>query len=153
MREMAVPTLDDLKILAARVLAEVVRPRAKRAGATVLALHGELGAGKTTFVQRIAERVGVVEQVTSPTFVIMRLYPIKRHDLFKTLVHIDAYRIESLDEMRVIGFADTLREPTNLLCIEWAERIETIVPKDAFHITLTHPDVSPSNLSRMAVYG
>lgn len=153
MREMLIATVDDLKILAGRVLKEMSHPRALRAGATVLALHGELGAGKTAFVQCLARVLGIAEQVTSPTFVIMRLYSINKHDFFRKLVHIDAYRIESLDEMAVIGFEDLVREPRNLICIEWAERIPAAIPKDALHITFSHGGASERDTFRKAVYG
>lgn len=150
---MLIATVEDLKTLAERVLVEMRERGAAELGASVLALHGELGAGKTTFTQALAQTLGVNGNVTSPTFVVMRLYPIKAHDFFKTLVHIDAYRIESLDEVAVIGVADLLRDRDNLICIEWAERIEEALPKDALHITLTQGDVSKGDAERKAVYG
>lgn len=153
MREMLVAMPEDLTELAGRVLAEVSRPPAMRAGGTALALHGELGSGKTAFVQHLARVLGVTEQVTSPTFVIMRFYPIKTHDFFKTLVHVDAYRIESDAEMEVIGFEHVLRGPTNLVCVEWAEKITDALPEDALHITLMPSTVSESGTGRTVAYG
>ncbi|MBI4087002.1 tRNA (adenosine(37)-N6)-threonylcarbamoyltransferase complex ATPase subunit type 1 TsaE [Candidatus Kaiserbacteria bacterium] len=153
MKEMTIVTVGDLRTLAERVLAEVKPPRAKRAGATVLALHGELGAGKTSFVQVLAKLLGVEQSVTSPTFVVMRMYPTAGPCDFSTLVHIDAYRVESPDEMRVIGLVDVLREPANLVCIEWAERIKDDIPPDALHVTFTHDPHSPNGSSRTVTYG
>ena len=83
----------------------------------------------------------------------MRRYQVALHDFFRTLVHIDAYRIESLDEMDVIGLKDLLYEPTSIICIEWADRIADALPKDAVHITFTHNAVLPNGASRTAVYG
>ena len=103
--------------------------------ATVVALHGDLGAGKTTFVQTIARTLGITETVTSPTFVVMKQYETEHAD-FTTLVHIDAYRIETGDEMRPLGFTQLLAEPHTLICIEWAERIENLLPDTTVHITL-----------------
>ncbi len=103
--------------------------------ATVVALHGDLGAGKTTLVQAIARTLGVTETVTSPTFVVMKQYEIEHAD-FTTLVHIDAYRIETTDEMRPLGFAQLLAEPRTLICIEWAERIATLLPDTTVHMSL-----------------
>jgi tRNA A37 threonylcarbamoyladenosine biosynthesis protein TsaE len=84
---------------------------------------------------------------------VMRLYPIKTHDFFKKLVHVDAYRIESLDEVAVIGLEPLMREPTNLIAIEWAERIEAVIPKDVFHIIFSHGAFSTNSSSRTAMYG
>ena len=152
MQEMVITTLDDLKELAKRVLIDVDGRGAKGA-ATVLALHGELGAGKTAFTQTLAGLLGVNNYVTSPTFVIMRLYPIGAHNFFRQLVHIDAYRISSLDEIDVIGFADLVCDPTNLICIEWASRIAEALPDDALHITLARSDVPEDGALRKVVYG
>ena len=94
---------SELKGVVDTVMREVMQ-RKDGGGATVLALHGELGAGKTTFTQTLARTLGVTDAVTSPTFVIMKLYELQ-HQSFETLIHIDAYRIEHSDEMRVLGFA------------------------------------------------
>lgn len=153
MREMLIATVEDLKTLAEQVLAEVRGRGVTADGATVLALHGELGAGKTAFTQALAQALGVNNYVTSPTFVIMRLYPINAHDFFRQLVHIDAYRIESLDEIEVLGFADIVCDSTNLVCVEWAGKIEDAIPKDAFHITFTQSDIPEDGALRKAVYG
>ncbi len=104
--------------------------------AVVLALTGDLGAGKTTLVQLIARVLGVADMVTSPTFVVMKQYETK-NDTFSQLVHIDAYRIEDVDEMRPLGFSTLLAEPGTLMCIEWAERIETLLPTHTIATTLT----------------
>ena len=106
---------------------------AKGDGATVLALHGDLGTGKTTFTQTLARALGVMETVNSPTFVIMKKYPIEGD--YQTLVHIDAYRVESIDEMTVLGFANLLEEKDTIICIEWAERIADLLPADSIHLS------------------
>ena len=153
MREMLVTIPEDLVTLAERVLVEVSPPRAKRAGATVLALHGELGAGKTAFAQALARVLGVSEYVTSPTFVVMRLYPVTAHAFFTTLVHIDAYRIESVAELAVLGFQEVLSTPQNLICVEWAGNVAEVLPEDALHITFTHSDAPGEGALRKVVYG
>lgn len=117
-----------------RVVEEVVANANKdKPTATVLALHGDLGAGKTTFTQILARTLGVTEVVTSPTFVIMKIYN-TNDDRFKTLVHIDAYRLENVDELRVLGFDEILKQKDTIICIEWAERIIELLPSHAIHL-------------------
>lgn len=98
-------------------------------GAVVLALDGELGAGKTTFTQSLARKLGVEELITSPTFVIMKNYQTK-NTRFKELVHIDAYRLESVDELKVLGFETMIKNKDCLICIEWASNVKEILPKE-----------------------
>lgn len=117
------------------ILEEVLEMLVGRSGTPVIALTGELGAGKTTFVQLLAKRLGVTEHVTSPTFLIMRRYE-TTNDRFSALVHIDAYRIEDPHELEVIGVPDVMREAGTLVCIEWPERASGIVPKDAYRMSL-----------------
>jgi tRNA threonylcarbamoyladenosine biosynthesis protein TsaE len=104
--------------------------------ATVLALRGDLGAGKTALTKALARTLGVVETVTSPTFVIMKMYPLPVHEHFDTLVHIDAYRIEDVDELRVIQFDELLNNPRNLIVIEWPERVSGVVPLSALQVQI-----------------
>jgi len=110
------------------------------AGAVVVALSGDLGAGKTTFTQALARTLGVVEDVTSPTFVIMKGYELpageKMARPFSHLIHIDAYRIEDIDEMRVLGFAELLKVKGTIICIEWAENIAALIPEDALRVMI-----------------
>ena len=138
MKEMQISEVAELTQVVDAVL-EVVAQRKDAGRATVLALHGELGAGKTTFTQTLAKKLGVTDTVTSPTFVIMKLYELLNQS-FQKLVHIDAYRIEADDEMRVLGFDALLKEEGTLICIEWAENIEALLPEDVIHLTLTVVD-------------
>lgn len=116
------------------IVTEVLDVLSAVSGATVLALHGDLGAGKTTFVQTLARTLGVTEAVTSPTFVVMKFYGIES-PRFTSLIHIDAYRIETNDEMRPLGFAELLQQPHTLICIEWAEKIADLLPPETLHLT------------------
>jgi len=104
--------------------------------AVVIALHGDLGAGKTTFTQMLAQTLGVTEVVTSPTFVIMKVYELLEQT-FLQLVHIDAYRIEEIDEMHVLGFEALLQQKDTIMCIEWAENIEALLPAQTVHVRIT----------------
>ncbi len=133
MEKRDIGTIDELYAFAH----EIVNGLALKNNAHVLALQGDLGAGKTAFVKEIGKVLTIEETITSPTFVIMKSYPIKSHPFFKTLTHIDAYRIESDDEMRVLGFEELLKDPTRLVCIEWPEKIERLIPEDAYPISFT----------------
>lgn len=113
-----------------------VRALETEEGAVILALSGDLGAGKTTFVQKVATVLGVHESVTSPTFVIMRSYA-TNHQRFAQLVHIDAYRLEHVDELGVLGFAELCTDPASLICIEWPERVSELLPASTKHITFS----------------
>lgn len=105
-------------------------------GASTLALYGDLGAGKTTFTQTLGEILGVGEDITSPTFVIMKRYQ-TTNDTFRSLIHIDAYRLENPDELLVLGFKDWLNEEQTLIVIEWADKVESILPPAAAKLQFT----------------
>lgn len=99
------------------------RDRVLRAHATVLGLSGELGSGKTAFVQAFAKVLGVEGRVTSPTFVIARFYDIPESKHFQRLIHMDAYRIEDEAELNPLGWDEMLADPHNLIVLEWPEQI------------------------------
>lgn len=104
--------------------------------ATVVGLYGNLGAGKTTFTQCISKTLGVEETVTSPTFVIEKIYELTGQK-FTHLIHIDAYRIEKSDELLHLGWQDIISDPHNLILIEWPERVADIMPEH-IRVNLSH---------------
>ncbi|MEI7689070.1 MAG: tRNA (adenosine(37)-N6)-threonylcarbamoyltransferase complex ATPase subunit type 1 TsaE [Candidatus Nomurabacteria bacterium] len=107
--------------------------------ATVLALYGDLGVGKTTITKEIAKQLGILEKVISPTFVIMKIYKTKNKK-FKNLIHIDAYRLEKSKEIEQLGFEDLLKNKDNLIIIEWPEKVEEYLPSNTHRIILEHKD-------------
>jgi tRNA threonylcarbamoyladenosine biosynthesis protein TsaE len=129
-------SLDETKKAAADFAARLQRSPSESA-ATVVALQGELGAGKTTFVQYLGEALGIPDLMQSPTFVIERRYQLHKPP-FAALIHIDAYRIEKPDELLVLKFADDLVQKENLILIEWADRVTALLPPRTIHITFTH---------------
>ena len=92
-----------------------------------LALTGDLGSGKTTFVKGLADALGVKGPVTSPTFLILKTYPTK-DPAIKRLVHVDAYRLESADDLVEVGFSDEINEPGTAAVVEWAEKVKDALP-------------------------
>ena len=132
-KEFIVHELSELAGVAEEVIG-IYEERQNKSEAFVLALHGDLGAGKTTFMQLLAGKLGVAEQVTSPTFVIMKKYPIDEGRITQ-LVHIDAYRIEDVDEMLPLRFSEELTEKDTIIGIEWAENIAPLLPADTLHLT------------------
>jgi tRNA threonylcarbamoyladenosine biosynthesis protein TsaE len=127
-------TEEETERMAANLLAEL---QASAAGATVLGLTGELGAGKTTLAKAIAKLLAVPEDVQSPTFVVMKGYEPKEGP-FQKLIHMDAYRIESLDELAPLKFNSLLAEPNTLIIIEWPERIKDALPDTVRFVVLEH---------------
>ncbi|OIP76637.1 MAG: tRNA (adenosine(37)-N6)-threonylcarbamoyltransferase complex ATPase subunit type 1 TsaE [Parcubacteria group bacterium CG2_30_44_11] len=125
-------TLEELAEVATKVLA--VAGALPQTAAVVLALKGDLGSGKTTFTQTLARALGVTEPVTSPTFVIMKGYELEGQ-IFDTLIHIDAYRLETSVEMTVLGFANLIATPRILIVIEWAEKISDLLPEQTINLT------------------
>ena len=97
--------------------------------ALVVGLYGDLGSGKTTFTQAVAKIFGIKEDITSPTFVIEKIYDIY-HKNFKKLVHIDAYRLDSAKELSALDWEKTMADPKNIIFIEWPERVLEVLPKN-----------------------
>ncbi|OGG41471.1 tRNA (adenosine(37)-N6)-threonylcarbamoyltransferase complex ATPase subunit type 1 TsaE [Candidatus Kaiserbacteria bacterium RIFCSPHIGHO2_01_FULL_46_22] len=125
-RQWDITDKSDLERVTGDILSELAKEQ-RTSSAVVLGLHGDLGAGKTTFVQMLADQLGVQESVTSPTFVIMKKYQTK-DQRFSTLVHIDAYRLESAEELEVLDFSSELSDEKNIICIEWAEKVTDLLP-------------------------
>ena len=116
-------------------------------GGEVLALTGELGGGKTTFTKGLAEALKVEESITSPTFVMLKVYnailpPTNLQGSFKKvkLIHIDAYRTETIEDIKSVGIEDYLNRDDVVMVIEWAEKIREILPKDTIDITFKFID-------------
>ena len=126
----SIASLEELYSEAARIVSSLA---ACPDCATVLALSGDLGAGKTAFTQQVAKFLGVTDSVTSPTFVLEKIYPLENQK-WERLVHIDAYRLETIDELSTIGWSELLHDPRNLILIEWPEMITEAIPEDAMKL-------------------
>lgn len=110
-------------------------------GATLVTLSGELGAGKTAFTKVIAKTLGVADAVTSPTFVLEKVYALSRElggetPKFARLVHIDAYRLESGAELSSLGFDELLQSSDNLILLEWPEMVADALPAPIVRVSI-----------------
>jgi len=106
--------------------------------AVVVGLYGDLGSGKTAFVQGMARALGVSDNVTSPTFIIQKRYDIhKKESPFKNLIHVDTYRLEGDHEMKDIKWEELVKDPNNLVVMEWASKVEGVMPKNTKKIFFT----------------
>ena len=106
----------------------------KLKGNETICLVGELGSGKTQFVKGVALGLGIKENITSPSFVIVKIYNGKVN-----LIHIDFYRLEDKSELETIGFDDFF-SPNNIIVIEWADRFKDIYPDYATWINIKYID-------------
>jgi tRNA threonylcarbamoyladenosine biosynthesis protein TsaE len=104
----------------------------------VIALRGDLGAGKTTLAQGFLRELGVTQNVISPTFLIMRPYEIATGG-YRRVVHIDCYRLARAEELLALGLRDFLAAPDTILLIEWPEIVADLLPKGATRVSIEHP--------------
>lgn len=139
----------DLEKLAEDIL--VLATDKKYNHAAVLALQGELGAGKTTFTKSLARILGINESITSPTFVIQKTFSINTanfknsaeafsKNIFAQLIHIDSYRLDLSAELAHLGWHDLLNQKENLIVVEWPERIADILPAQHILLKFSHVD-------------
>lgn len=109
-------------------------PTGGQGGAQITGLSGHLGSGKTAFVKAVAKHLGISETVTSPTFVIMKMYPVHGNWKWKRLVHVDAYRLEDAEELESLDWKNVSADPGNLILLEWPENAG-IKPTILFEVT------------------
>ena len=130
--EKRIRNLGELQVSAKEILATL----APSDTATLIVLSGELGAGKTTLTQAFARELGIVESVTSPTFVLEKIYELSDAP-FTKLIHLDAYRLTSGKDLEPLNFDEFLTDPTNLIILEWPEKVADALPTPTLAIGLT----------------
>ncbi len=134
--------LTDLSLLAKDTLAKL----SVKNTATIIALRGDLGAGKTTFVQALARELGIADTLQSPTYVLMKKYEIANNKLaspagrFDKLIHIDAYRLNNAQEFSALKPETFLNDPKALVVIEWPEKVEGALPKPDITVNFSSQD-------------
>lgn len=107
---------------------ETLKTRIKKT-ALIFGLEGDLGGGKTTFLQGFAKGLGIKQKILSPTFVIIKRFQIPG-SRFQNFYHIDCYRVEKTKEILDLGFKKIILNPKNIVVIEWSDRIKKILPAD-----------------------
>ncbi len=122
------------KKIGEKLAKKILKEGPKKKSAQVLALSGELGGGKTTFLQGFAKGLNIKKRILSPTFVIMKSFKLDSSN-FDNFYHLDCYRIKRAKELFALGFDKILSNSKNIVAIEWAERIQKLLPKDARLIT------------------
>ncbi|MEK7187611.1 MAG: tRNA (adenosine(37)-N6)-threonylcarbamoyltransferase complex ATPase subunit type 1 TsaE [Patescibacteria group bacterium] len=107
--------------------------------ATILALTGELGSGKTELTRSLLRVLGVKGRVTSPTFTLIRKYKLSARTPFKLAFHIDCYRLKKPEELLMLGFREIIENPEHLVIIEWPELMKKYIPsRSTVKISLSH---------------
>lgn len=144
--EKIVWTLEEFEAEATRY-ARSLAPDSRRA--TLVTLSGELGAGKTSFVKAVARALGVEDEVSSPTFILEKIYSLPAGRPFRRLVHIDAYRLEKGSDLAPLGFDELMEDAGSLVMLEWPERVAGNLPEPDARISLT----VQTDGSRMILYG
>ncbi len=136
-----IKSLTELGALAEEFLCGLVK-LSSSSRATVVGLSGDLGSGKTAFVKCVAAALGIVDIVTSPTFILEKVYIVPRGSLvdgrFTKLIHIDAYRLEGGIEMAALDWGTLLADEYNLIFLEWPEQVVNAMPKDMINLSFEH---------------
>lgn len=145
-----IKSLEELANTAERFLTALSSRSFVERRAVVVGLSGDLGAGKTAFVKEIAKLLGIQEIVTSPTFILEKIYEIPGNSFFRDnflkLIHIDAYRLEKGEEMKSLGWEAILSEKTNLVFLEWPEQVESALPKEMITLSFEYKDDKTRNI-------
>ncbi len=112
----------------------------------VICLQGDLGGGKTTFTKGFAKGLGIKQNITSPTFVLMKEYLVNTQNIYK-FYHLDCYRIKDSKDVAELGLTDIMNNLNNIVIIEWAEKIADILPKNCLHIQFEFVDENTRKIS------
>ncbi len=158
-----ISSLEELDTFVEKEFLPFVEP--SDADATVYALSGDLGSGKTAFVKSVCKHMGIKDQVASPTFIIAKFYPLpgsgtveeifespqeeRAHLHFHELVHIDAYRMEDPKEADVLRLPELLNDSKKIIFIEWPEQLGDNLPIGARRINFKFIDETTREISAL----
>lgn len=157
----------ETKKIGERLAGEILKLGPRKNVATVLALNGDLGAGKTTFTQGFMRGLGIKKRAASPTFILIRRTKIPadlprgiRHSRpaksgiprgkFQNIYHADFYRLHSAAELKPLGFSEILRNSGNMVLIEWAEKIGKVLPRGTRHVKFFHGRLESERIIKFA---
>ena len=118
-----------------KIAADLAHKIIKIKKGVIIALEGELGAGKTTFIQGFAKALGIESKIKSPTFVLMKKYSIKNGI---NLYHLDCYRVSDEKDLKIPEINEIITESCDIVLIEWAERVQKILPKKHLTVHIDH---------------
>ena len=140
---------NQTKKLGETLAKEILKTQPKKL-AQILGLEGDLGGGKTTFLQGLARGLGIKQKILSPTFILMRKYQLTTNNkqlttknrrlrvvsckLKSYFYHIDCYRIKKPKEILDLGFKEIISNPKNIVAIEWSDHVRKIIPEDSLII-------------------
>ncbi|KPJ54657.1 hypothetical protein AMJ47_03830 [Parcubacteria bacterium DG_72] len=113
-------------------LAKSLLKRSSSKRTLVLGLVGDLGGGKTTFLQGFAKGLGIKKRILSPTFIIIRR--------IKNFYHVDCYRIQKPKELLSLGFEEIINKPSNIVAVEWADKVKSILPNHTVWFSFSFVD-------------
>lgn len=131
-REYLTNSPSETKKLARTLAEKVLKKGPLQTKATIFALTGDLGGGKTTFLKGFAQGLGLKEKILSPSFVILKRFPLGagQNSSFQNFYHLDCYRLENPKEILALDFKKIIANPKNIVAIEWADRISSLLPRE-----------------------
>ena len=124
--------------IAKEFLVKIFKKGSQNKGALVVCLSGDLGAGKTAFTKAVAKYLNIKNKISSPTFVIIKKYPLKKIKDFKFFFHLDAYRLKNEKELLHLGWDEIVGNKEHLVFIEWPENVPKVIPYNARFIYISH---------------
>ena len=124
-----IKNIEEMKLFSEQIAKNLSSNKKKEA--TILLLEGNLGSGKTTFARFFIASFGIKQPVTSPTFVIEKIYKLPQKSKFKNIIHIDAYRLEKGEDLIELDWEKNILNPHNIILIEWPEVVSSFLPKDS----------------------
>lgn len=140
MRKIITASPNKTQSLAGGLAKKILSQKTSRKSALIIGLTGNLGSGKTTFIQGFAKGLGIKQKIISPTFVIMKSYKLPVFTANYKLIHIDAYRLENPKELINLDWNELIKNPYNIVLVEWADKIKKILPKNSAKISFKSLD-------------
>lgn len=138
-------SVRQTKVIAGRMAREILRD----GGPHVIGLYGNLGSGKTVFAQGFARTLGIKENVSSPTFVLLKIYKLPKPRKFKYLIHVDCYRLYSPKDILHLVIKDFLRNSDTIILVEWADRLGKLMSQDSIRVSFNYGGISSERIIKV----